>query len=117
VFAPWDSEPAAVAERLAHLASAYRAYDLDRGNRLVARPLRLVDRDGLCAPVPLGGIRQLATFGTRELAALWHPVQAGDDVALLERTTARRFLPLPGSVASGARVGIADDGRGRRVPV
>jgi Helicase HerA, central domain len=118
VCAPLKSEPVAVAERLAHLAAAYRVYDLDRGNRLVARPLRPVDqRDALCAPVPLGGTRQMATLGTRELAALWHPVQAGDDVALLERTTARRFLPLPGSVAAGARVGIADDGRGRRVPV
>jgi uncharacterized protein DUF87 len=118
VFAPLDADAAAIAERLGHMAAAYRAYDLDRGNRLVARPLRVPHEVvALCTPTPLSPARQLATLGTRELAALWHPVQAGDDVALVERTTARRFLPLPASVARGARLGVADDGRGRRVTV
>ncbi|HEY2592442.1 MAG TPA: hypothetical protein VGK33_00925, partial [Chloroflexota bacterium] len=54
---------------------------------------------------------------TRELAGLWHLVQAGDDVALVERTTARRFLPLPETVAEGARIGSAEDGLGHSVAV
>jgi len=54
---------------------------------------------------------------TRELAGLWHLVQAGDDVALVERTTARRFLPLPETVAEGARIGLAEDGIGHSVAV
>jgi hypothetical protein len=118
VFAPATIPSNTVREHLDDLAAAYRAYDLDRGNRLVARPLRLSDAaDALCAPTPLGGARRLAILGTRELAALWHPLQAADDVALVERTTARRFLPLPGSVAIGARLGVAADGLGRQVVV
>jgi Helicase HerA, central domain len=118
VFAPADAEPLVVAGRLRDLAAAYRAYDLDRGNRLVARHFRVPPApDALCAPRPLGGTHRLATLGTRELAALWHPVQAGDDVALVERTAARRFLPLPATVADGARVGVSEDGLGRRVQV
>jgi hypothetical protein len=117
VFAPKAADAASVADRLEQLAATYRAYDLERGNRLVPRELRVPGepRD-LCAPLPLGPARSLATLGTRELAALWHPVQAGDDVSLVERTTARRFLPLPHTVAAGARLGVADDGRGHQVP-
>jgi hypothetical protein len=118
VFAPTDADPRAVTDRLAVLAAMYRVYDLDRGNRLVARNLRVPPvPDALCAPSPLGGTRRLATLGTRELAALWHLVQASDDVTLVERTTARRFLPLPATVAEGARIGVAEDGLGRRVRV
>ncbi|MBV9749711.1 MAG: hypothetical protein JO157_12950, partial [Acetobacteraceae bacterium] len=116
VFAPKAADAASVADRLEQLAAAYRAYDLERGNRLVARRLRVADDPRtLCAPLPLGRARYLATLGTRELAALWHPVQAGDDVSLVERTAARRFLPLPHTVAAGVRLGVADDGRGHRV--
>jgi hypothetical protein len=50
-------------------------------------------------PALLGayGIPADSTAGTyvRELAGLWHLVQSSDDVAFVERTTARRRLPLP----------------------
>ncbi|MDQ6669209.1 MAG: type IV secretory system conjugative DNA transfer family protein [Chloroflexota bacterium] len=118
VFAPTDVTPAEVQARLEHVAAAYHAYDLERGNGLVARSLALPDAaDALCAPVPVGSLRQLATLTTRELAGLWHLVQAADDVALIERTTARRFLPLPETVADGARIGVAEDGVGHAVAV
>src|SRR5207248_8224002 len=52
VFVPAGIAPSAVREHLGYLAAAYRAYDLDRGNRLLARPLRLPDTsDALCRPV------------------------------------------------------------------
>ena len=38
-------------------------------------------------------------------------------MALVERTTARRFLPLPETVADGARLGVAEDGIGHAVAV
>jgi hypothetical protein len=38
-------------------------------------------------------------LNTRELAGLWHLPQAADDVPFVERTTARRRLPLPATVA------------------
>jgi hypothetical protein len=100
MFAPADVGPETVRGALDQLVAAYRAYDLERGNRLVARPLRLGDApDCLCVPAPVGTPRRrLATLGTRELAALWHQVKAGDDVALVERTTAfcrcRRLWPM-----------------------
>jgi hypothetical protein len=46
-------------------------------------------------------------LNTRELAGLWHLPQAGADVPLLERTTARRLLPLPPAVASGCHIGVS----------
>src|ERR1041385_9058588 len=83
--------------------------------RLVARSHVLPDAaDALCAPVPVGAVRQLATLTTRELAGLWHVVQAADDVALVERTTARRFLPLPETVADRAGHGLGSVAGPRR---
>jgi len=119
VFAPASADPAELQAHLDQLAAAYRAYDLERGNGLVARPFRprvANQPDPFVSPSPLGPRSRLATLTTRELAGLWHLVQAGDDVALVERTTARRFLPLPDTVADGARIGVAEH-QGRTVPV
>jgi hypothetical protein len=53
----------------------------------------------------------------RELAGLWHPVQADADVAMMERTTARRRLPLPQAVTGdGCRIGVSEH-QGHSVPV
>jgi len=52
---------------LAHLVAAYRAYDLERGNGLVARPLgRPETPEALCSPLPIGPRRRLATLSTRD---------------------------------------------------
>jgi hypothetical protein len=104
VFAPVDVEPAEVQARLDQLVSAYRAYNLERGNRLSAQAIRLEEQftEPICAPLPLAPSRP-RTFSARELAGLWHLVQADDDVALVERTSARHFLPLPETVALGSR--------------
>jgi hypothetical protein len=118
VFAPETAESDDVQAKLDHLVAAYRAYDLQRGNGLVGRShLAPESAEALCTPTPLQGARRLATLSTRELAGLWHLVQAGDDVAFVERTTARRFLPLPEAVADGARIGVAEDGLGHSVAV
>jgi hypothetical protein len=118
VFAPAAATPEEVNGRMQHLVSAYRTYDLERGNGFVERSLPVPKAPPtLCSPVPFGPAGRLATLTTRELAGLWHLVQAADDVALIERTSARRFLPLPETVADGARVGIAEDGLGTSVPV
>jgi len=53
---------------------------------------------------------------TRELAGLWHLPHAAADVALLERTTARRWLPLQPSVEHGCRIGVSSH-QGRQIPV
>jgi hypothetical protein len=118
VFAPDTVPLSEVRARLEHLIAAYHAYDLERGNGFVARPLVVADAaDALCAATPVGPTRALATLTTRELAGVWHLVQAGNDVGLVERTTARRFLPIPETVAEGVRIGLAEDGLGHSVAV
>ena len=57
----------------------------------------------------------------RELACLWHLPQAADDVPFVERTTARRRLPLPATVApgpsgEGCQIGFSQH-QGHNVPV
>jgi hypothetical protein len=118
VFAPNTAAPSELHATLDHLIAAYHAYDLERGNGFVPRPLVVADAaDALCVATPVGPSRALPVLTSRELAGLWHLVQAGDDVGLVERTTARRFLPLPETVADGARVGFAEDGLGHSVAV
>ena len=114
VFAPAGAPPDAVAARLRRLAAAYRQFDLAAGNGLVAHPLDPRGRD-LRALAPLAP-RRAAVLTTRELAGLWLPPQAGADVPLLERTAAREYLPLPGTVAHGCRIGVSAH-QGREVPV
>jgi hypothetical protein len=118
LYAPNTVPPPEVQARLEQLIAAYQPYDLQRSNGFVARELDVLDvADALSAPVPVGPTQSLATLTTRELAGLWHLVQAADDVGLVERTTARRFLPLPETVAEGARIGSAEDGLGHTVAV
>jgi hypothetical protein len=56
--------------------------------------------------VPFG---KSALLNVRELAGLWHLPRAADDVPFVERTTARRHLPLP------ATVGFQSSGEGCRI--
>ena len=60
-------------------------------------------------------------LNVRELAGLWHLPQADDDVVFVERTTARRRLPLPSAVApatdgTACRIGVSAH-QGHAVPV
>jgi hypothetical protein len=121
IFAPASTAREELERQLDVLVAAYRAYDLERGNALVRRNLPAEragssDAERLCLPRPLLPSGRLPTLTSRELAGLWHLVQAGDDVALVERTTARRFLPLPETVAIGLRLGVAEH-QGRLIPV
>ena len=66
--------------------------------------------------MPWGPHRKLAILTTLELAGVWHLPHAAADVALLERTTARRWLPLPVAVSDGCRIGTACH-QGRQIAV
>jgi hypothetical protein len=115
VFTPKEVRRAKVEARLHRLVAAYRQFNLAAGNGLAPRPLDPKRRD-LRRLKPLPSVRAAMVLNTRELAGLWHLPQAGADVPLLERTTARRLLPLPFAVASGCRMG-ASSHQGRTVPV
>jgi hypothetical protein len=114
IIAPGFATADAMHTRLERLAAAYRPFAHASGNELVPRGVRRQEFDLRdLAPLARGGTTLL---NVRELAALWHLPQAADEVAALERTTARRRLPLAASVARGSRIGQAEH-QGQRVPV
>lgn len=115
VFAPIEAPRQDIDARLDRLAAAYRQFNLAAGNGLVPRSLDLRRRD-LRGLAPLQPVKTLPVLNVRELAGLWHLPQAQADVPLLERTTARRRLPLPVTVSRGCRIGVSEH-QGRSVPV
>jgi len=118
VFARATADPEAVRVRLGRIAAAYHPFTLAAGNGFVPRPPRGPVPD-LRVLTPIG--RTPALLNVRELAGLWHLPQAADDVAFVERTTARRRLPLaatvgPGRAGAGCRIGVSEH-QGQIVPV
>jgi len=117
VIAPSFADVDTLEDRLDRLVAAYRPFALATGNSLVPRPVGRSARD-LRVLAPLD---RPSLLNVRELAGLWHLPQAGDDVVFLERTTARRRLPLKHTVAraadgSGCRIGISSH-QNHQVPV
>lgn len=109
VIAPNHASAASVRGRLERIAAAYRPYGLAAGNGFVARQVRSVAPD-LRVLAPVG---RSALLNVRELAGLWHLPQAADEVPFIERTTARRRLPLPAAVGfnssgAGCRIGTSE---------
>jgi hypothetical protein len=115
IFAPAIADPAAVAAQLDRVAAAYRRYNLAAANGFVARPLKL-EPTQLQVPNVLDRRARMPILTTLELAGVWHLPHAAADVALLERTTARRWLPMPITVEHGCRIGVSVH-QGREVPV
>jgi hypothetical protein len=115
VFAPASTPVAAVQQRLERLATAYRQFNLAAGNGLQPRVLRSQEGD-LRTLEFLRPTGATAVLNLRELAGLWHLPQAQADVPLVERTTARRWLPFPFAVARGCPIGVSQH-QGYSVPV
>ncbi|MDE3074545.1 MAG: DUF87 domain-containing protein, partial [Chloroflexota bacterium] len=110
-----ESDPGELVTCLERIKAAYGAFGLAFGNELVARRLRLTGHD-LRLPHLFGRAKKTPILNTRELAGLWHLPHATADVPLLERTGAKRILPLPERVASGCRIGVSTH-QGRSFPV
>ena len=115
VFAPTDVPSPLLMSELTRLVTAYRRFNLASANGFVARRARPGPAAAAC-PVPWRPRRKLAILTTLELAGVWHLPHAAADVALLERTTARRWLPLPASVADGCPIGTSEH-QGHRIAV
>ncbi|HEY2595099.1 MAG TPA: hypothetical protein VGK33_14495, partial [Chloroflexota bacterium] len=116
VFAPDFADASCVYEVLENVAAAYRAYSSGAGNSLQAQVLN--DAPDLRVLAPVG---TPCLLNVQELAGLWHLLQATDDVPFVERTRARRRLPLPETVAADAfgdscRIGVSAH-QGHAVPV
>jgi hypothetical protein len=108
VIAPSFADADALGDRLDRLVAAYRPFALATGNSLVPRPIE----PGISDLRMLAPLDRPLLLNVRELAGLWHLPQAGDDVVFVERTTARRRLPLRHTVApaadgSGCRIGVS----------
>jgi hypothetical protein len=116
VYAPAAVPRERVQAQLQRIATVYRRFNLAAANGFVARPIAADRLQLLHLPTVLQTRRRLAVLTTRELAGVWHLPHATADVVLLERTTARRWLPLPTSVGGGCRIGTARH-QGREVPV
>ena len=119
VIAPSHAAPAAVRARLDRLAAAYRPFALAAGNSFVPRAIRVPGPD-LRILAPLPAVRP-CLLNSRELAGLWHLPQGADDAPFIERTTARRRLPLaatvgPGPGGEGCQIGVSQH-QGHKVPV
>src|SRR5205807_207338 len=100
--------------QLERVAAAYRRFNLATANGFVARNVKPhVVRPHRPLPWESGALPVLTTL---ELAGLWHLPHADADVALLERTSARQWLPLPSSVAEGCPIGTSRH-QGREIPV
>ncbi|MFN8472192.1 MAG: hypothetical protein U0822_08390 [Anaerolineae bacterium] len=115
IFAPSDVPRPQLEARLTQIAAAYKQFNLAAGNGLVLRRVKPANRNLRCL-APLTPARSLPLLNVRELAGLWHLPHAHADVPLLERTTARRRLPLPATVACGCPVGVSSH-QGRSVAV
>jgi hypothetical protein len=117
VIAPRHASARSLAAHAVRLAAAYRAFGVAAGNSFVPRPVKAATPD-LRVLAPL---RKPCLLNVRELAGLWHLPQSADDVSFVERTTARRRLPLPATVAvgpkgEGCRIGTSEH-QGHQVPV
>jgi hypothetical protein len=88
-----------------------------RRPRLARPPEHIAPNPGLVSSSRVRRLCQQPKIGgSLAQACSWHLPHAAADVALLERTTARRWLPLPRSVAHGHRIGVSEH-QGRSVPV
>jgi hypothetical protein len=117
VVAPVSADVHAVRDQLDRLVAMYRPFGLATGNSFIARQVAQGAGDlRVLAPLDRPNL-----LNVREVAGLWHLPQAEDDIAFVERTTARRRLPLKDSVAPAAggascRIGVSAH-QGHSVPV
>ena len=115
VYAPGELPGAEVRAQVDRLAAVYRRYNLAAGNGFVQRHFN-ADQNSAASFAAWRQPRRLPILTTLELAGMWHLPHAAADVALLERTSARRWLPLPPAVAQGCPIGVARH-QGYEVPV
>ena len=103
VFAPNDASPDEIGGALQRVTAAYAVYDSSVGNGLERRRLASSRMD----PNRLDSAPMMGVLSTYELAGMWHLPRMESDVSLVERTGARRRLPLPASVSGGCRIGVS----------
>ena len=102
-------------ELLRNVASAYKHYDNPAGASFRASRVRPALPVAEPLPPARGLLRIRNVLGVRELAALWHPLGAGDDLPMVARSGARVLFPSARSASGGAHVGNTVGSRARKV--
>ena len=102
-------------ELLRNVASAYSHYNNPAGASFRATKVRPAVPDTEPSPPRRGLFHGRDVLGVRELAALWHPLGAGDQLPMVARTGARVLFPSSRSGSGGAYVGDTVVGRPRKV--
>ena len=80
-------------ELLRNAASAYKHYDNPAGASFRATKMRPALPVAEPLPPARGLLQSRNVLGVRELAALWHPLGAGDELPMVARSGARVLLP------------------------
>ena len=99
-----------------NVASAYGHYNNPAGASFRAtkvRPALVPDTEP--SPPGRGLFQGRDVLGVRELAALWHPLGAGDQLPMVVRSGARALFPSSRNGSGGAYVGDTVVGRPRKV--
>ena len=103
-------------ELLRNVASAYSHYNNPAGASFRATKVRpAVVPDTEPSPPGRGLFQGRDVLGVRELAALWHPLGAGDQLPMVARSGARTLFPSSRNGSGGAYVGDTVVGRPRKV--
>ena len=102
-------------ELLRNVASAYGHYNNPAGASFRATKVRPAVPMTEPLPPVRGLLQGRNVLGVRELAALWHPLGAGDQLPMVARTGAKALFPSSRNGSGGAYVGDTVVGRPRKV--
>ena len=102
-------------ELLRNVASAYGHYNNPAGASFRATKVRPAVPDTEPSPPRREMLAGRDVLGVRELASLWHPLGAGDQLHMVARTGAKMLLPSSRNGSDGAYVGDTVVGRPRKV--
>ena len=102
-------------ELLSRVAAAYRHYDNPAGARFRVGKVRPTVPVPSLQPASTGLFGKRSVLGVREMACLWHPPGARDEIPLVERSGARVLLPSARGTRGGALVGQTTAGNPRDI--
>ena len=102
-------------ELLRNVSSAYSHYNNPAGASFRATRVRPALPIAEPQPPHRGLLQSRNVLGVRELAALWHPLGAGDELPMVARSGARVLFPSARSVSAGAHVGNTVGSRPRNI--
>ncbi len=112
---PGDGAEDRARELLRNAALAYRGYDNPAAARFKAGKVRPAIPVTEPFPPAWGLLQARNVLGARELAALWHPLGGGDQLAGVPRSGARVLHPTAKAGSGGAYVGDTASGRPQKI--